>query len=319
MTAYGTLFKQFREAKGYSIREVSEDIVSYQFLNNFEKGNSNISLSNFVKILEKINLTYEEFFLAYDETLEKVMENAIKDLRVVGSSWNALTAQQLIQKYKKLYLETEWIVYHHFALAIEMISIMGRGNQEEVSAEYFQSMKHEIKDYLFKIETWTEYERTLFNSLNFLFSKDEIVSVMDRLIRNMKTGSNKLRMIDDESAGEIIGNAILELLRKDAIKEAEDLFIKMKASIKFDKTIANISNIIEMQYLEGLVKIRNNDDSGLVDICNSLNVLVLLKGYDSIANAMYNTYLMHQKDSIISDKIIPGSPQFTIESLEDNS
>lgn len=318
MITYGALFKEFREAKGYSIREVSEDIVSYQFLNNFEKGNSNISLSNFIKLLEKINLTYEEFFNVYDQTLARILHDAIEEIRVVGSSWNILTAQQLIQKYKKLYDETDWIVYHHIALAIEMITIMSRGDQQEVSAEYFQNMKREVKDYLFKIETWTYYERKLFIILIFLFSKDEIVEVMNRSLRNMKLNSNKLRMIDSKSIEEMLGNAILELLRKDAVKEAENLLTLLKANIKRDNSIANIADNINTQYVEGLVKCRFNDESGLDDVCNVLNILVLMNGYEPIANAMYNTYLMHHKSSLLNKKIIPGNPLFTIEPVAEN-
>ena len=44
---FGATFKYLREARGLSLKEAASDIVSPQFLSQFEKGDKGISLENF--------------------------------------------------------------------------------------------------------------------------------------------------------------------------------------------------------------------------------------------------------------------------------
>ena len=46
---FGATFKYLREARGLSLKEAASDIVSPQFLSQFEKGDKGISLENFAK------------------------------------------------------------------------------------------------------------------------------------------------------------------------------------------------------------------------------------------------------------------------------
>ena len=48
---FGATFKYLREARGLSLKEAASDIVSPQFLSQFEKGDKGISLENFAKLL----------------------------------------------------------------------------------------------------------------------------------------------------------------------------------------------------------------------------------------------------------------------------
>src|SRR5699024_10854915 len=53
-----------REEKGYSLRQVSKGILSASFLSKFERGESDISLSHFLRIIDRLNITLDEFSFA---------------------------------------------------------------------------------------------------------------------------------------------------------------------------------------------------------------------------------------------------------------
>ena len=62
---FGATFKYLREARGLSLKEAASDIVSPQFLSQFEKGDKGISLENFAKLLIVIGVEWNDFVVAY--------------------------------------------------------------------------------------------------------------------------------------------------------------------------------------------------------------------------------------------------------------
>ena len=48
MQPFGPTFKELRLEKNYTLKDTADRIVSVQFLSNFEKGVSDIKLTNFV-------------------------------------------------------------------------------------------------------------------------------------------------------------------------------------------------------------------------------------------------------------------------------
>ncbi|MGY3750907.1 helix-turn-helix domain-containing protein [Vagococcus acidifermentans] len=55
-----------RKSKGFTMKEVAGGIVSTHFLSDFERGKSDISLANFIKLLSRINLSFEEISHAHE-------------------------------------------------------------------------------------------------------------------------------------------------------------------------------------------------------------------------------------------------------------
>ena len=61
----GTLFKNLRKNKKMSLNDVSGDLISLSFISKFERGESEISLSRFLILLNNLNVTIEEFHNLY--------------------------------------------------------------------------------------------------------------------------------------------------------------------------------------------------------------------------------------------------------------
>ena len=67
MKKYGETIRIIREQKGYTIRQIAEGILSISFLSKFERGDSDISVSYFFQILERLTLSYEEFLYVHND------------------------------------------------------------------------------------------------------------------------------------------------------------------------------------------------------------------------------------------------------------
>src|SRR6185312_2967895 len=66
MKQYGKTLRRIREQKGYTMQQLAAGILSVSFLSKFERGESDISLSYITHLLEKLALTFEEFFYLHE-------------------------------------------------------------------------------------------------------------------------------------------------------------------------------------------------------------------------------------------------------------
>ncbi|MDY5634945.1 MAG: helix-turn-helix transcriptional regulator [Streptococcus orisratti] len=62
---FGSAFKELRELRGLSLKEAARDIVSPQFLSQFEKGKKGISLENFSRLLISIGVDWADYLSFY--------------------------------------------------------------------------------------------------------------------------------------------------------------------------------------------------------------------------------------------------------------
>ncbi len=67
MNEYGKTIRKIREEKGYTMQQLSDGILSTSFLSKFERGNSDISISYFFQILERLSLSYDEFLFVHND------------------------------------------------------------------------------------------------------------------------------------------------------------------------------------------------------------------------------------------------------------
>lgn len=98
---FGATFKYLREARGLTLKEAASDIVSPQFLSQFEKGDKGISLENFAKLLIVIGVEWNDFVIAYANKGGDCLElPAIEFGKHVVHEEDILT---YIEEYEKLF------------------------------------------------------------------------------------------------------------------------------------------------------------------------------------------------------------------------
>ncbi|MCJ0591057.1 helix-turn-helix domain-containing protein, partial [Enterococcus cecorum] len=64
MENYGEIFKTYREARGLCLKDIAESGLSTSQLSRFEKGESDLTITKFIKALRKIKMPINEFMYA---------------------------------------------------------------------------------------------------------------------------------------------------------------------------------------------------------------------------------------------------------------
>lgn len=118
MNHLGKSFRLARTAKGFSQKYVAEGIISLPALSKFETGKSMVATDKFLKLLDRLALSYKEFEVSFVEANEVRQDEFLSLLSKSISTRNAyLLEQQIISEYK-LYEKYKHIRhYHNYLLA----------------------------------------------------------------------------------------------------------------------------------------------------------------------------------------------------------
>ncbi|MFD1902754.1 helix-turn-helix domain-containing protein [Enterococcus termitis] len=116
----GETLKYLRENKNYTKKALAEGIVSVSFYSQVESGKSSITIELFFKLLKKLNVTFDEFFL---------ISNGF-NLPIETQLWNNFTTAYYEEDLNKLYQAKENIEFElqrqpdpeHSALKIYLLT-----------------------------------------------------------------------------------------------------------------------------------------------------------------------------------------------------
>ena len=173
MKQYGETFRQIREQKGYTMRQIADGILSVSFLSKFERGESDISLTYITRLLEKLSMSFEEFFYLHDgvgpEQLEYFFDKA--DESYVQRDLNQL------RELRKIALE-KWETYGLEAfrcntLMLDVYESIIQGELVDSNDDAIDALYH----YLFHVEVWGYYELRLYNSTMLLMPMEMVMTL----------------------------------------------------------------------------------------------------------------------------------------------
>ncbi|MGO2962791.1 MAG: helix-turn-helix domain-containing protein [Carnobacterium maltaromaticum] len=210
---YGELIRKIRLDKRQSLEEISEGIMSYSLLSKFERGETMLTIDKFFKILDKLNIGFDEFELmlnGYQDNPVKMFFSIIKyyyknkDVCKLKEKMTDEMKEFKLSGDKKNKLN--YIVIYILLDSLE--------EEEEVPQAYLT----ELSDYLFSIEDWTQYELLLYShaieKLNIqivlLFSK-ELLGKLEIYTENIELKKIVIKAIL---------NTILKCLKYDFLEDA---------------------------------------------------------------------------------------------------
>ena len=190
----GALLKKIRLSKNLTLKELASDYLSVSFLSKFERGESDISLSRFFLLLDKLDVSIEEFYgiLSQDNPThtEKLLESASK-----AYYQNDIL---LLQKYageerhKFELTQDKSFLYNSIMLESFLVSVSNK--------EVDENKVRELTDYLFSIEQWGKRELIILgNSMSFI---------------STQTLNQRIRI-------SLLINAAYEFLRRDELDSAK--------------------------------------------------------------------------------------------------
>lgn len=97
----GKTLRKVREGKQVSINSISDKHLSKSQISRFERGESEISCIRLINILDKLNISLDEFLILYDNDYTKT-ETFIKLIQYIRQEY----ATQNIKNITKLLFDT---------------------------------------------------------------------------------------------------------------------------------------------------------------------------------------------------------------------
>ncbi|QTD42950.1 helix-turn-helix domain-containing protein [Sporosarcina sp. Te-1] len=173
MKKYGVTVRKIREQKGYTLQQLSSGILSVSFLSKFERGESDISLGHMSHLLEKLFLTFEEFFYLHEGVGLEQIEYFFDKAREAYVNRDLEQLRQLrevaLDKWETHDLET-------FRCSTLMLDVY----EGIISNQMINSSEDTLDflyTYLFDVEVWGYYELRLYNSTMFLMPPEMIMKL----------------------------------------------------------------------------------------------------------------------------------------------
>lgn len=192
MENYGATFRTFRKNKEYTLKHVANGIVSVSFLSKFERGNSDISFSVMIELLERMTVTYEEFYFMHHAGKSNAIEEFFNTAGKAYVDRDVSTIDSLKKKELEKFQRTNHIPYHCNVLLLEVYKSMILYKEPDVADDSLQL----LTNYLFDIEVWGYYELSLYNSTLFLLPAETVITFSD-LIYNKSEPMKKLPLLHD--------------------------------------------------------------------------------------------------------------------------
>ncbi len=173
MKNFGEIFKTFRESRGLKLKDVAKSGISTSQLSRFEKGETDLTISKFMLILDRINMPIDEFMYAVHDFHRDELNELLSKVRHFVSNHDVEGMKKLL--YSQMELEDIREKFHQINIILLKIRL------QDLSGENYYDEKEleDLTDYLFSVEYWGYYELLIFmNTLDVL--KHNVFMVLAR-------------------------------------------------------------------------------------------------------------------------------------------
>lgn len=171
MQKFGEIFKKFRESRGIRLKDVAKAGISTSQLSRFEKGQTDLTISKFMLILDEINMPIDEFMYAVHDFHRDELNELLAKIQFFVSTHDINGLKKLLNSQLKSEPKRE--KFHHINIILLKIRL------QDLSGEnyYTEDDLKDLTDYLFSVEYWGYYELLIFaNTLDVL--KHETLMVL---------------------------------------------------------------------------------------------------------------------------------------------
>ncbi|CAD0130825.1 Rgg/GadR/MutR family transcriptional regulator [Streptococcus thermophilus] len=163
MKEFGAIFKKFRKSRGIRLKDVAKAGISTSQLSRFEKGQTDLTITKFMLILDEINMPIDEFMYAVHDFHRDNLNELLSKIRLFVSTHDIDGLKKLLNS--QLESEPKREKFHHINTILLKIRL------QDLSGEsyYTQEDLADLTDYLFSVEYWGYYELLIFaNTLDVL-------------------------------------------------------------------------------------------------------------------------------------------------------
>lgn len=267
LTNIGQVFKEIRISRGLGLKELCDNDISISSLSNFERGKTDISFTKFMKLIEKVNISYDEFMYMIKNDRVMQQKQFFKNLRKYVSESDQEKILLLSKKEKKKFKETN-LDFHLVNTSLVELHY-NRMNNMKINSNLVKI----ISDYLLKQDHWFYYDVALINNSMFCVPYDDMVGLS-------KLVSKKLSWYIDmsEKHNEIVLlyiNLSIYMIEKGDRNKSKRL---IKTVVDYIKDTDWLYEINKIRFIQGMWEIRVGEVSVGEMLCqSSINTFKQLK------------------------------------------
>ena len=148
-STFGKTLRKIRKNKQVSICSISDENLSKSQISRFERGESEISCIRLINILDKLNISIEEFMIIHNDDSTRIDKFA----KLVQYIRKAYSEQRLDNIIKLLSNSSKYPLNN---LEKTMVKSIIHTLDSRIKPEKNEIVK--LVDYLFKVEYWGYYE-----------------------------------------------------------------------------------------------------------------------------------------------------------------
>lgn len=231
----GESFRVLRKERGYTLKSLSEGIVSFSYLSKYEQGKSDITLSTLILLLKRLNISVDEFL--YFNNIRTTTYNDTSTLRTY------------LLKETKLYAQTN--IINHKCNAVAISALLSDIDPTHIVPDENRDF---LADYLISCSYWSTYEISLFGNSLQLFSKNYLLNLINEIEKRAYEYKITKRNLRDLIA--LLLNACFVLLRQQYVPETKLILNKLAVFIEPDYYLEKS----RMFFIEGLILILEGNE-----------------------------------------------------------
>ncbi|MDR2834453.1 MAG: helix-turn-helix domain-containing protein [Streptococcaceae bacterium] len=180
---FGKVYREIRLDKRIKQKEVCSKNMAISTISKLENGKEIPNFLYMCKLLEKIDMTLHEFEYHCNKDFPSVRTKLILDFQSITSSAQIDDVQNLLTRC------THYLIYENDILIKELSDVLtifllihNRKNSSEIKLEEIaNNLWNKIK----KRNEWYHHELDILNHVLFIFSKEIIFDIIDKLLEHI--------------------------------------------------------------------------------------------------------------------------------------
>lgn len=261
---FGKTIKKIRLEKGLTQKNISEDIITLSYYSRIEREISEPTISVFLKILQRLNVNFDEFMFIHNNYRESSNDRLWFKLTELYHAGDIKT----LTRYKKFLL-------HHSkedASFVDLVNIvnlfilrLSKQNLEPVNTE-------PIVKRLMSLDNWTSSEVRLFTTIMDMLPIDTVIILVNHLLkkRNLYMKSKGY----NSPYSKLLINSILLCINANYLKEAKLFINEYKRSLEVRDFYGYSMN----KYFEGLLlTLQGEKEKGMKEVSEFFAICDFLK------------------------------------------
>lgn len=276
----GKTLRAIRTGKNRSLTSIADNYLSKSQISRFERGESEISCIRLINILDKLNITLDEFIILYNNDNKNSKKNFIDLVNYIRK----LYFKNELEKLKGLLLDSK--DYNLNQLDKIMIKCIINTIDKSISPSENELLY--LTDYLFNVDVWGYYEIILLGNCVYSIQYNSLFLLTKEMINNYIYSS--LNKNNKKIVTQLAINCLIISIKNEEFQNCNYLISEIK------KLLFNELNYYEQTvflYTEGWLEFKKKIDGGKIKMERALKVFSLLNEQD-----MFNRYSEHYKNVI---------------------